>query len=207
MMHPITMEVCQRLNKYIDRQLRAPPKDGIDAKDVSLNDRIQIFLFKQQFFLKLCSRYMADILADAVLGLQSDSFSEIEGCSPILQMQNEMFEYSPTYHTLMGLFPSITKIYKKRFITKKFEKYFIQLMQKSIDLRKSLNAEDRADFLAYMMKMQDKNGLTTKEIAAHAMTFLLDGFETVSTILAHCLLLVSLIALKLLNKIDFSIFF
>lgn len=112
-----------------------------------------------------------------------------------------MFEYSFIFSSLVGLFPGILKFYKQRFLTKDFEDYFIGLMSKAVDLRKSINSdksvEERADFLNYIMQMQEKKNLSQMEISAHTMTFVLDGFETVSSVLAHGLLMVNTIILAL----------
>ncbi|KAM7349411.1 putative cytochrome P450 28a5 [Cochliomyia hominivorax] len=174
-MFPITLEICKHMSSYIEQQIKVPSKEGIDGKDLS-------------------SRFMADIIADCVMGLKSDSFKE-QNSSPLLIMQNEMFEYSYLYSTLVGLFPGILKIYKKRFLTKKFEDYFLGLMAKAVDLRKTINSkregEERADFLNYILQMQEKKGLTQMEISAHTMTFVLDGFETASSVLAHSLLMLA----------------
>lgn len=136
---------------------------------------------------------MADIISDCVMGLKSDSFKD-RNASPILIMQHQMFEYSFLYSTLVDLFPGILKFYKRRFLTKKFEDYFIGLMNQAVDLRKSINSEqsgeERADFLNYILQLQEKKNLSQMDIAAHTMTFVLDGLETVSSILANSLLMV-----------------
>ena len=136
---------------------------------------------------------MADIIVDCVMGIQSDSFKD-RNSSPLLCMQTKMFEHSIMYSTLVGLFPGIVKFYKKRFISQEFEDYFKNLMSKAVELRKSLHAnksvEERADFLNYLLQLQEKKNLSEMDMAAHVMTFLLDGFETVSSILAHSLLMV-----------------
>ncbi|XP_065365374.1 uncharacterized protein LOC135958399 [Calliphora vicina] len=174
-MFPVTLEICRHMCSYIEQQIKVPPKEGIDGKD-------------------LASRFMADIIADCVMGLKSDSFKD-HNSSPLLIMQHKMFEYSFIFSSLVGLFPGILKFYKQRFLTKDFEDYFLGLMSKAIDLRKSINSnksmEERADFLNYILQMQEKKNLSQMEISAHTMTFVLDGFETVSSVLAHGLLMLA----------------
>lgn len=137
---------------------------------------------------------MADIIAGCVMGLKSDSFND-RNSSPLLVMQHNMFEFSFIFSALVGLVPGILKFYKKRFLTKNFENYFISLMTHAVDLRTILysdkSKEERADFLNYILELQKKKNLTKMEISAHTMTFVLDGFETVSSVLAHSLLMVS----------------
>ncbi|XP_075154542.1 putative cytochrome P450 28a5 [Haematobia irritans] len=158
-MFPITLEICKRMTDYIDGQVQNPGKDGIDAKDMT-------------------SRFMADVIADCVMGIQCDSFRDTN--APLLTMRDKIFQYSPVYNILVGLLPAIGKLKKMRFITKEYETYFVGLMETAIKMRKSLGkeADERKDFLNYMLQLQQKNSLTNMEICAHSMTFLLDGFET-----------------------------
>ncbi|XP_061386361.1 probable cytochrome P450 28a5, partial [Musca vetustissima] len=170
-MFPITLAICKRLTNYIEKELKIPTDEGIDAKD-------------------LTSRFMADVIADCVMGLESDSFKDIN--SPLLVKRHEMFRFHPIYMIITGLLPMIAKIKKVRSISKEFEDYFVDLMEKSIEMRKShAAAQERVDFLNYLLQLQAKKNLTHMELCAHAMTFILDGFETVSSILAHTLLLLA----------------
>ncbi|XP_073831656.1 uncharacterized protein [Musca autumnalis] len=170
-MFPITLEICKRMTDYIEMELKVPSSDGMDAKD-------------------LTSRFMIDVIADIVMGLQSDSFKDVK--SPLLVKTHEMFRFSPVYMILVGLLPSIAKIKKVRSISKEFENYFVELMKKTIEMRQSqAEAKGRVDFLNYLLQLQEKKNLTHMELCAHAMTFILDGFETVSSTLAHTLLLLA----------------
>ena len=95
---------------------------------------------------------------------------------------------------LANAIPILTKFKKLRFVPKSVENFFIDLMEQSIRLReeqqqKGLNG-DRVDFMNYMLQLKQKKNLSLPEVTSHTMTFLLDGFETTSTVLAHCLLLV-----------------
>lgn len=107
--------------------------------------------------------------------------------------QNWIFVF---YTLALGLFPSISNWYKIRFFPKDCEKFFLKVMQDSIDLRKEQIAkgvnENRADFMNYMLQLQEKKNLPTLDLTAHTMTFLTDGFETTAIVLSHTLLLVSL---------------
>uniref|UniRef100_A0A1A9X3A0 Cytochrome P450 n=1 Tax=Glossina brevipalpis TaxID=37001 RepID=A0A1A9X3A0_9MUSC len=168
-MFPVTLEICKHLIDYIQKESKVSSKQGLDAKN-------------------LFSRYTADIISDCVMGLQTDSFTK--SLSPLMEMEGQMFEPQPFYTTLDRFVPIIKKWLKHRFITEKFENYFQKLMENSINLRKSdEKLSKRADFLNYLLELQEKKNLNLREISAHAMTFLLDGFETTSSVLAHTLLM------------------
>uniref|UniRef100_A0A1I8NYL5 Cytochrome P450 n=1 Tax=Stomoxys calcitrans TaxID=35570 RepID=A0A1I8NYL5_STOCA len=170
-MFPITLEICKRMNVFIEGQIKNPSLEGTNAKD-------------------LTSRFMADIIADCIMGIQSDSFRDSN--SPLLVLREKMFQYSPVYSIIVGLLPVIHKLKKMRFITKEYETYFVGLMETAINIRKAgTETKVRCDFLNYMLQLQQKKNLTNMEVCAHSMTFLLDGFETVSSILAHTLLMLA----------------
>lgn len=135
------------------------------------------------------------MVTDCVLGLSAESFSEEP--MPSLEMIKSMFEqpFLTIFFTLFFDFlPSLTRRLKLRFTPKKTEDYFVKLMQDAIDLRKKQNSEginlDRNDFLNYLLQLRSKKHLSLRQITAHTMTFLFDGFETTASVLAHCLLLV-----------------
>ncbi|XP_065365375.1 cytochrome P450 3A24-like [Calliphora vicina] len=172
---PVTKKVCKIVTDYIDKESKVGSKDGIDAKDLSL-------------------RFTCEVVSDCVLGLQANSFSDKS--APIFDNAKKLFEQSFVliiYMTLAGLIPALTKIKKLRFVPKKIEDFFVDLMQSSITLRKSQKEkgvnEDRVDFMNYMLQLQEKKNLTIPQVTAHTMTYLVDGFETTASVLSHCLLL------------------
>lgn len=92
----------------------------------------------------------------------------------------------------VSLLPSLKKFYKVRFIPKNVEKFFEELMQTAVDMRKSQKGQkERADFLNYLLQLQTKKNLSTSDLTINTMTFLLDGYETTAAVLSHCLLFVS----------------
>lgn len=153
------------------------------------------YLFILQFQLSL--RYTCEVVTDCVLGLSADAFANRP--SPILDMTKNIFDQSfvfIAYILLTGMLPWIKKVKKLRFIPKPVEKFFVNLMENSLSMRKEQKQkgvnENRVDFINYMLYLQERKNLQIPELTAHTMTFLLDGFETTANVLSHCLLLVSL---------------
>uniref|UniRef100_A0A1B0B047 Cytochrome P450 n=1 Tax=Glossina palpalis gambiensis TaxID=67801 RepID=A0A1B0B047_9MUSC len=170
-MFPVTLKTCKHLVCYVQEEIKVASTQGIDAKN-------------------LCSRFTADIITDCVMGLESDSFSKT--VSPLMGMQDHMFEVRSFHKVIDHFLPKLNKWLKHRFITEKFEHYFHELMENSINLRKSDDKlSTRIDFLNYLLELQAKKNLDLREISAHAMTFLLDGFETTASVLAHTLLMLA----------------
>ncbi|ALC39320.1 Cyp28d1 [Drosophila busckii] len=170
--YPVSQSVCKKFVEYIKRQQRMAGSSGVDTKS-------------------LCLAYTTEVVADCVLGISAQSFSD--NPNPLVGMIKRVFDQSfgfIFYVTLLTLWPPIKKFYSVPLFSKDVVKFFFDLMQRSINLRReSAEARDRVDFLNYMLQLQDKKGLNTMELTSHTMTFLTDGFETTSMVLTHTLLL------------------
>lgn len=119
--------------------------------------------------------------------MDSKAFSEEE--SIIRKMGASLFEFPMKfviYFMLIQVFPFITKIFKMSLIPKKIETFFTQLTNDAIKLRETSGVE-RDDYLGYLLQLRKKKNLAPVEVAAHTLTFFLDGYETSSVVIAHCL--------------------
>jgi len=138
----------------------------------------------------LCLCYTTEVVADCVLGISSRSFSD--NPTPLVGMIKRVFEQSFSFilfNTVATLWPPIRKIYSVPFFTKDVQNFFYDIMQRAINLRReSGEHRNRADFLNYMLQLQEKKGLDTAMLTSHTMTFLTDGFETTALVLSHTLL-------------------
>lgn len=168
-MYPVTMEVCERLIKYLKNVSSKSDPDGVNAKDLSL-------------------RFTSEVVTDCVLGLKADSLSD--NPTPILGMTKQLFEgnlFFSIYAFLSGLWPKFRLIYQMKFFKKNVEEFFIDLCQTSIDMRMRQKV-DRMDFLNYVLQMQEKKQLDSEGLLSRVMTFLIDGFETTATVITSTLL-------------------
>ncbi|XP_062125332.1 LOW QUALITY PROTEIN: probable cytochrome P450 28a5 [Drosophila sulfurigaster albostrigata] len=172
--YPVTNQVCNKLTEYIRKQSRIGAPEGINSKHLSL-----------------C--YTSEMVTDCVLGLSAKSFTD--NPTPIMDKMKNIFDQSFTFilnTMIFAMFPILSKIRKLRFIPKDIEKFFVSLVETAIDTRKQqldIGKEfDRVDFLDYIMQLGNKHKLSTRQLAACSMTFLIDGFETTATVLAHALL-------------------
>lgn len=86
----------------------------------------------------------------------------------------------------MTVFPFLNKIYPYKLFSKKHTAWFIDLTGYAIKARKANNVQ-RDDSLDFLIKLQEKKNLDIVDVAAHAFTIFLDGFDTTSTVLAHAL--------------------
>ncbi|XP_037953311.1 probable cytochrome P450 28d1 [Teleopsis dalmanni] len=171
--YPVTLKVCNTLSDYIRNQIKMASKDGLETK-------------------QLCLRYTTEVVSDCVLGIKANSFSN--NPTPIFDMTLKVFKQSTffiLYTVIANLIPQIRKIYTARFFTKDVENFFFDLMSTSIDIKRKARDTTRLDYLNYVLQLQEKKNLTNIELISHTMTFLTDGFETTSAVLAHTLLLLA----------------
>lgn len=168
--YPVTLQVCKSFADFIRTQIKMAPKDGIEAKE-------------------LCLRFTTEVVSDCVLGIEAKSFTD--NPTPIMENIQKGFAQSTLfmfYTAIANLFPQIRKIYLARFFPEEVSKYFADLMQQAIQLRRQTGQTSRVDFLNYILQLQDKKNLNIMELTAHTITFLTDGFETTSLVLSHTLL-------------------
>ncbi|KAH8262761.1 hypothetical protein KR026_012221 [Drosophila bipectinata] len=174
--YPVTNIVCKQLSEWVTKQVRlgASKSGGIDAKDMSL-------------------RFTSEMVTDCVLGLKANSFSEKP--TPIMSHIKDLFNQPWTFmifFILTSTFPLLSRLIKLRFVPIKVEEFFVGLMSTAIEARKAQLAGgkkfERTDFLDFILQLADKKDLTTRQLLARTMTFLLDGFETTAGVLAHMLL-------------------
>ncbi|XP_028895402.2 probable cytochrome P450 28d1 [Zeugodacus cucurbitae] len=170
--YPITLEVCQRLIHYIKEQTKRSATEGLDASELFL-------------------RYTSEVVSECILGIRANSFNDES--SPIYANTKKIFNQTyifRVYQLLTGFIPAVRNFYKMRFFPKDVEEFFIDLMQRTLDLRRKQNV-DRVDFINYMLQLQQKRNISTPEITSHVMSYMTDGFLTTATAITHCLLLLA----------------
>lgn len=69
---------------------------------------------------------------------------------------------------------------------KSVEQFFQNLLNDAIKMRKESNIE-REDFLSYLLDLKEKKNLSKMDMAAHTITFFLDGFETSTAVISYAL--------------------
>lgn len=152
-------------------------------------------LLNNLYYFQLSFRFICEVITDFVLGQKADTFSSKP--TPVLlnaKNYSEQSFISIIYMALVGLAPPLKKYKKLRFVPKPVEKYFMDLIRTTFETRRKSSANrNRTDFLNYLLQLQEKKRLKERELTAHAMTILLDGFTAASDVLAHCLLMVYMI--------------
>uniref|UniRef100_A0A1B0CV55 Cytochrome n=1 Tax=Lutzomyia longipalpis TaxID=7200 RepID=A0A1B0CV55_LUTLO len=163
-MYPIMDEMCERLQKFILREKH----EAIEARN-------------------MCANYTTEVLSSCIFG--ADAGALLDKKSPIREMGRKLLGFTPTialYFFVIQLIPSLRKFIKIGLVPWNGWKFFVNLMEDSIQMRKG-GRELREDYLSYLIELQAKKDLTTHRIMAHAMAFFVCGFETSSVVLSFAL--------------------
>lgn len=169
--YPILKNVCKKLTAYI-KEHEDYSKVGFDTNDLAL-------------------RYTGEVVCDLVWGFEAGSFKSKENCTFVETSKKTISQtyYSTMFYYASQVLPFIRKFYSVRFFPVESDRFFLRYLQDAIELR--MKNGERADFLQYLINLQDKKNLTNVDLVGHQLTFLFDGFETSSVVIAHTLLLVS----------------
>ncbi|CAD7092574.1 unnamed protein product [Hermetia illucens] len=167
--YPIMLSVCGKMTKYLEKETKKHIADGIEARE-------------------LAARYTTEVVSNCIYGIEAGAFEE--GTCEIREKGAAVLDQSfasIVYLMLMSAVPDCLRgIFKRPFMRKDMQTYFIQLMKEAIRVRQSTKS-DRVDFLNYLLQLREKKNLSEIEVAAHTITFFVDGFETSSILISNCI--------------------
>ncbi|KAK9508379.1 hypothetical protein O3M35_005957 [Rhynocoris fuscipes] len=130
--------------------------------------------------------YTNDVVASCAYGIQSDSFFENSSFNQHTMKQMFGSDYNASYAVISGLFiPFASKIFGFRTISKSAQNFFESLAKTCVQHREE-SGQSRSDLIQHLMSLNKKNladnktGFDSVEMAAHCMTFFIDGAETAS---------------------------
>ncbi|BES99489.1 Cytochrome p450 [Nesidiocoris tenuis] len=151
---------------------------------------------------ELMAKYSTDVVGCSAYGMYGNSFEHPD--STLRQMSSKMFDGSlkGNIALLCALYaPKLGSILKFKILTEEVNEYFVQVVRKAVEQRKDTNTV-RDDFLQSLINENNEAEargeppvFSDKEMAAHSMTFFLDGFETTAILLGFILYELSLNAL------------
>ncbi|XP_053671391.1 probable cytochrome P450 28a5 [Anopheles nili] len=165
---PIVEHVSQRMKQYI----------SLNSVECPIETR------------ELCAKYTTDVVSSCIFATDAQSFTNER--AEIREMGRKLMEPKFLYiitFLLTLLVPPLKKIIPIRFVPKATEQFFTRLMENAIAYREQNNVK-RLDYLDHLISLRDKKHLTSLDMAAHGVTFFIDGFETSS--LAMCFALYEL---------------
>ncbi|KAJ9580923.1 hypothetical protein L9F63_023895, partial [Diploptera punctata] len=140
---------------------------------------------------ELCSRFTTDVVTTCAYGINGNSIKNPD--SEFRQAGREIIDQG-TFNSfkvfIAFLMPSIARIFKFRFISKRVEEFFITMVNEVMTYRKEKNVT-RNDYIQHLINIKNKaETFTDIDVAAQSTTFFLDGFETSATVFSctlYCL--------------------
>lgn len=171
--HPIIVQTCEKMRKYLSNACNNPPKDGFNIK-------------------KLTMMYTLDIIAAGVYGVDSETF-ESEQPTEMFKLSEGLFNQNLfffLYSTLISMFPVLMNFTYVSFFDDKVAKYFVNVLDQSAK-QKEKSGDLGKDFVGFLLELSKKNPMSRSEMTAHTMFFLTDGFETTACLITNVMLYVA----------------
>ncbi|XP_017099461.2 probable cytochrome P450 309a2 [Drosophila bipectinata] len=139
----------------------------------------------------LCFRYTAHVMADFIWGIDAGTFTRPEQPNKIQYMATRWTSYAfymISWFMATIVAPGIRLLLKFRFYPKDTEEFFSNLTKESIEMRlKSGKNSSRTDYLSHLLQLREQKQATHDDLVGHALTVLLDGYDTTGTALLHAL--------------------
>lgn len=109
-------------------------------------------------------------------------------------MGNALFQQTFMFMVLAvisSIAPILKRFVKLSLIPKSIENYFVGLMTEAVRKRKASGTK-QVDYLDHLINLQEQKEISILDMAAHGVTFFIDGFETTSEVLGFSLLELSI---------------
>ncbi|XP_034098477.1 probable cytochrome P450 309a1 [Drosophila albomicans] len=160
----------------------------------SLLDYMQRYIKEKDNVIEtrdLCYRYTAHAMGDFIWGIDSGSLSG--GVNEISQLQQTSSAWAFNAFQNMRKFnrtpiaPIIRRLLRMRFFTQEQDDFYLQLTRDAAQLRQAGNGAARNDYLAHLLQLQEQKGASIDDMVGHALTLLMDGYETSAAVLYHLL--------------------
>ncbi|XP_018378336.1 PREDICTED: probable cytochrome P450 6a14 [Trachymyrmex cornetzi] len=161
-------KVCATMENYMDRKLSNK---------------------ETEFELKsLFSKYTAQVVAAAGFGVDGYCFDDDKKDVSFRKLGQAIFKPSKRntlIFALVFLIPSLNKILKQDLVPKHVDNFFRTLVADLMEQRRK-DGIPRNDFLHFMVEQEQAEGdkFDIGMVAAHAMSFIVDGYETSSTVMS-----------------------
>ncbi|XP_034667158.1 probable cytochrome P450 309a2 [Drosophila subobscura] len=140
----------------------------------------------------LCFRYTAHVMADFIWGIDAGTLTRPEEQpNKVQQMASKWTSYafymiSVFMATIVAPFSRL--LLRLRFYPKETDEFFSKLTEESIAMRLSAgSAGSRTDYLSHLLQLREQKQATHDDLVGHALTVMLDGYDTTGTALLHAL--------------------
>ncbi|XP_012226589.1 cytochrome P450 6a2-like [Linepithema humile] len=161
--------VCVLFENYLDSKISKTGKVELELKD-------------------LFSRFTAQVVANAGFGVDGYCFDDEKENVSFRKIGAAILEpnlRTKIVFTIIFVAPVLKKLLKLRFIPKHIDHFFRTLVAELIEQRRT-DKIPRNDFLHLMVELEKLEGdkFDLEIIASHALSFVVDGYETSSTVMS-----------------------
>ncbi|XP_067006558.2 cytochrome P450 6k1 [Anabrus simplex] len=183
-MVPLMAAVCKDLVEYLEKEAPKGRPDGLETRE-------------------LAAKFTTDVVATCAFGIAGNSLKDPN--AELRNMGRDMMAAGLINHikfTLITILPTLAKIVKVKFMNEEVSNFFRRMIKEAVTYREE-NKIFRNDYLDMLVQIKNKGRVdddassiiiggvkmeyTDEEIAAYALTFFLDGFETSSVTLSFTL--------------------
>ncbi|XP_055612267.1 probable cytochrome P450 28a5 [Uranotaenia lowii] len=163
-LYSLIEDVCGRMTTYLKANQGAP----LETKE-------------------LAAKFTTDAVSNCIFAADAQSFTDEN--AEIRKQGRRLLSTSPLallVLTVMSLCPPLARLLKLRLIPKDIERFFTNLMADAVRYRES-NSIKRDDYLEHLISLKNKKEISEVDMAAHGVTFFIDGFETSSVAISYTL--------------------
>lgn len=161
---PIIEDVGSRMTKYVKQKGSA----ALDTRE-------------------LTAKFTTDVVSSCIFDTDAESFTNEK--AEIREMGRKLLDNSAMFlinALFVGIMPSVAKLLNIGLIPKTVEKFFTNLMSEAVKHRENKGIK-RVDYLEHLISLRNKKDITELDMAAHGVSFFIDGFETSSIAMAFVL--------------------
>lgn len=162
-MYPLIEDVQGRMVNHITEEIKT--KKPFEARE-------------------LCAKFTTDVVSNAIFGVDARSFTEEK--PEIREMGRRLLAPSGIIMFMLmvaSVMPALKKFISLKFTDVEVDNFLVNLMDQALTYRKKNNVQ-REDFLDYLIQLRKKKGMEKIDMAAHTISFFIDGFETSSIAIA-----------------------
>ncbi|XP_068970847.1 cytochrome P450 9e2-like [Bombus flavifrons] len=157
--------VCKKFEDFLNRRLETKNKYEVELKPLFL-------------------RFTGEVVANAGLGIEGHCFEDETTPSAFDQLTGDALTASLS-NFIWQYFPAIGRLLKLKLLPKRLDQFFRKVVAENLEIRRR-EPIYRNDFLQLMIDMEKMGEKVDEDvIAAHALSFFLDGTETSSVTLNY----------------------
>jgi len=162
-------QICTKFADYLDRKIGKTGKAELELKE-------------------LFGRFTAQVVTGAGFGIDGLCFDEEKEKESFYTLGNSFLQPNAWNNFMFALIlfmPSLSKIFKARFVSKEADRFFRTIIPDVMEQRRK-ETTPRNDFLQLMVNLErmENDKFDLDVVTAHALSFFVDGYDTASTVLS-----------------------